>query len=73
MLGVAGPSSGGAGLPPTSGDFMQGFFGGHDRPWIDIYNGDPPGDLVRTGAPDVVCSILPPHWRSNKTLPTTFK
>jgi len=31
-----------------------------------------PGDLVRTGSPNVVCSALPSHWRCNKALPTTF-
>lgn len=31
------------------------------------------GELVRTGAPNLVCSALPKHWRSNKTLPSTFK
>lgn len=32
-----------------------------------------PGELVRTGSPNFVCSILPSHWRSNKTLPVAFK
>lgn len=32
-----------------------------------------PGELVRTGSPNFVCSVLPPHWRSNKTLPVAFK
>ena len=32
-----------------------------------------PGELVKTGAPNVLCSQLPTHWRSNKTLPTAFK
>ena len=32
-----------------------------------------PGELVKTGAPNVLCSALPSHWRSNKTLPTAFK
>ncbi|CAH2229939.1 jg14012 [Pararge aegeria aegeria] len=30
-------------------------------------------DLVRTGSPDYMCSALPHHWRSNKTLPGGFK
>nr|XP_037876546.1 runt-related transcription factor 3 isoform X2 [Bombyx mori] len=30
-------------------------------------------DLVKTGSPDYMCSILPQHWRSNKTLPGGFK
>ena len=34
---------------------------------------DHPGELVRTGSPSVVCSALPNHWRSNKTLPIQFK
>ncbi|XP_012289117.1 uncharacterized protein LOC105704470 [Orussus abietinus] len=32
-----------------------------------------PGELVRTGCPHVVCTVLPSHWRSNKTLPMAFK
>lgn len=31
------------------------------------------GELVNTGSPNFVCSVLPTHWRSNKTLPVTFK
>ena len=32
-----------------------------------------PGELVKTGAPNVLCTALPTHWRSNKTLPMAFK
>lgn len=32
-----------------------------------------PGELVRTGSPYFLCSVLPTHWRSNKTLPIAFK
>nr|XP_022903487.1 runt-related transcription factor 1-like isoform X1 [Onthophagus taurus] len=32
-----------------------------------------PGELVRTGSPFFLCSALPSHWRSNKTLPVAFK
>lgn len=32
-----------------------------------------PGELVRTGSPNLVCSALPTHWRSNKTLPVAFR
>uniref|UniRef100_A0A1B0DDB8 Uncharacterized protein n=1 Tax=Phlebotomus papatasi TaxID=29031 RepID=A0A1B0DDB8_PHLPP len=28
---------------------------------------------VRTGSPYFLCSALPTHWRSNKTLPIAFK
>ncbi|XP_070189082.1 uncharacterized protein [Littorina saxatilis] len=31
------------------------------------------GELINTGSPNFVCSQLPGHWRSNKTLPVTFK
>ena len=31
------------------------------------------GDLVRTGSPAILCSALPSHWRSNKSLPVAFK
>lgn len=29
--------------------------------------------LLSTGSPHVVCTVLPQHWRSNKTLPVAFK
>ncbi|XP_073833668.1 lozenge [Musca autumnalis] len=32
-----------------------------------------PNELVRTSNPYFLCSALPPHWRSNKTLPLAFK
>ncbi|XP_031629492.1 uncharacterized protein LOC116344841 isoform X2 [Contarinia nasturtii] len=32
-----------------------------------------PGELIRTGSPLFVCTVLPQHWRSNKTLPVAFK
>lgn len=31
------------------------------------------GDLVQTGSPSILCTKLPKHWRSNKSLPCTFK
>ncbi|XP_043482065.1 segmentation protein Runt-like [Leptopilina heterotoma] len=31
------------------------------------------GDLVQTGSPAILCSVLPTHWRSNKSLPVAFK
>lgn len=31
------------------------------------------GELVKTGSPCFVCTALPSHWRSNKTLPVTFR
>ncbi|XP_011497023.1 PREDICTED: runt-related transcription factor 1-like [Ceratosolen solmsi marchali] len=37
------------------------------------YMSEHPGELVRTGSPHLVCTVLPAHWRSNKTLPVAFK
>jgi len=34
---------------------------------------DLPDQLVRTGSPNVICSVLPEHWRINKALPVTFR
>lgn len=31
------------------------------------------GELVQTGSPAILCSALPNHWRSNKSLPIAFK
>ena len=31
------------------------------------------GELVQTGSPCILCSPLPGHWRSNKSLPVSFK
>ena len=31
------------------------------------------GELVQTGSPCILCSPLPNHWRSNKSLPIAFK
>nr|XP_046146945.1 runt-related transcription factor 2-like [Oncorhynchus gorbuscha] len=34
---------------------------------------DHPAELVRTDSPNFLCSVLPSHWRCNKTLPVAFK
>jgi len=31
------------------------------------------GDLIQTGSPCILCTPLPNHWRSNKSLPSAFK
>ena len=31
------------------------------------------GELVQTGSPCILCSPLPNHWRSNKSLPVAFR
>ncbi|XP_076029172.1 runt-related transcription factor 2-like [Oratosquilla oratoria] len=61
-------------FPDMGGDVVSmGGLGLSERAWAELIGGDPPGDLIRTGAPNVVCSVLPPHWRSNKTLPSSFR
>ncbi|KTG39786.1 hypothetical protein cypCar_00025254 [Cyprinus carpio] len=43
-----------------------------DRSMVEVLS-DHPGELVRTDSPNFLCSILPTHWRCNKTLPIAFK
>lgn len=39
-----------------------------------IGGAEPPGgELVKTGSPNILCSPIPGHWRSNKSLPTSFR
>ncbi|XP_044739573.1 protein lozenge-like [Chrysoperla carnea] len=45
--------------------------------WIERYvhqaHQDHPRELVNTDSPYFLCTALPNHWRSNKTLPIAFK
>ncbi|XP_071994824.1 runt-related transcription factor 1 isoform X5 [Engystomops pustulosus] len=43
-----------------------------DRNMVEVLS-DHPGELVRTDSPNFLCSVLPTHWRCNKTLPIAFK
>ncbi|XP_051561316.1 runt-related transcription factor 1 isoform X3 [Myxocyprinus asiaticus] len=43
-----------------------------DRGMVEVLS-DHPGELVRTDSPNFLCSVLPTHWRCNKTLPIAFK
>ncbi|KPJ18703.1 Runt-related transcription factor 1 [Papilio machaon] len=69
-LGHEAPSSsyGGSGLPsqPLTAELLA-------ERTLEGLLADHPGELVKTGSPHVVCTVLPPHWRSNKTLPVAFK
>ncbi|CAL4138696.1 unnamed protein product, partial [Meganyctiphanes norvegica] len=51
--------------PQDMGTEMNGLGGGpvHEHP----------GELMKTGAPNLLCTALPNHWRSNKSLPMSFK
>src|SRR5258705_317545 len=57
------PTQGGGAGPPPPG----GYFG---TDYTDFQSG---GELVQTGSPNLLCSALPNHWRSNKSLPVAFK
>uniref|UniRef100_T1J6X4 Runt domain-containing protein n=1 Tax=Strigamia maritima TaxID=126957 RepID=T1J6X4_STRMM len=61
----------GSGGVADSADKMSEFIMG-ERPLSEVLS-EHPGELVRTGSPNFVCSVLPSHWRSNKTLPVAFK
>ncbi|XP_066494593.1 runt-related transcription factor 3 [Tiliqua scincoides] len=65
--GKMGESSSGGGLQSS---------GPRGRPEarsvVDVL-ADHPGELVRTDSPNFLCSVLPSHWRCNKTLPVAFK
>ncbi|XP_054716119.1 runt-related transcription factor 3-like [Uloborus diversus] len=55
-----------------SRDAMAEFFVPVERTLTEVLS-EHPGELVKTGSPNVVCSALPTHWRSNKTLPVAFR
>ncbi|GIY30531.1 runt-related transcription factor 1 [Caerostris darwini] len=56
----------------SSRDAMADFFVPVERTLTEVLS-EHPGELVKTGSPSVVCSALPTHWRSNKTLPVAFR
>jgi hypothetical protein len=78
-LKMADPAAGCGG-----GGGGHGHGGGHHgrKPVLKLASGerslsealaDFPGELVRTESPNFVCSVLPSHWRCNKSLPVAFK
>ncbi|KAK3923183.1 Segmentation protein Runt [Frankliniella fusca] len=62
------PSSAASSSPPAQDVQVPDFYSGlHEA--LQEYH----GELVQTGSPAVLCSALPTHWRSNKSLPMAFK
>ncbi|XP_059824708.1 runt-related transcription factor 1-like isoform X1 [Hemitrygon akajei] len=59
-------------LPLAPPDSALGKLRPADRSMVDVL-ADHPGELVRTDSPNFLCSVLPTHWRCNKTLPIAFK
>ncbi|NWH66623.1 RUNX3 factor, partial [Geococcyx californianus] len=68
--GKMGENSGALGVPAAAPG------GARARPEVrsvvDVL-ADHAGELVRTDSPNFLCSVLPSHWRCNKTLPVAFK
>lgn len=58
------PNSQSPPMPTSTTDMLANFHG-----LLQEYH----GELVQTGSPTVMCSTLPTHWRSNKSLPCAFK
>ncbi|XP_055682609.1 protein lozenge [Lutzomyia longipalpis] len=67
----------GSGLEPPGTSCSSSPPGSQDLWWTErlVFEAQQeyPGELVRTGSPYFLCSALPNHWRSNKTLPIAFK
>ena len=40
---------------------------------FDMMAVDHQGELIQTGSPYFLCTALPTHWRSNKSLPVAFR
>nr|XP_025977339.1 runt-related transcription factor 1 isoform X1 [Dromaius novaehollandiae] len=57
---------------PEHSGALAGKLRGADRSMVEVL-ADHPGELVRTDSPNFLCSVLPTHWRCNKTLPIAFK
>ncbi|XP_058234492.1 runt-related transcription factor 2b isoform X2 [Hemibagrus wyckioides] len=73
-------SSSSGGINSISGGNVGGGNGQHDARLRPLENrsmaeiiADHPAELVRTDSPNFLCSVLPSHWRCNKTLPVAFK
>ncbi|XP_047657261.1 runt-related transcription factor 2b isoform X2 [Tachysurus fulvidraco] len=71
---------GSGGINSISGGNAGGGNGQHDARLRPLENrsmaeiiADHPAELVRTDSPNFLCSVLPSHWRCNKTLPVPFK
>ncbi|XP_051982414.1 runt-related transcription factor 1-like isoform X2 [Xyrauchen texanus] len=60
------------GAQESSGAALVGKLRMADRSLVEVLS-DHPGELVRTDSPNFLCSVLPTHWRCNKTLPIAFK
>ncbi|KAH7644626.1 runt domain containing protein [Dermatophagoides farinae] len=72
--GSSAGGGGGGGNNKNNNDNVTGneFIFPGERLLNEVMN-EHPGELCRTGSPAIICTPLPIHWRSNKTLPISFK
>ncbi|XP_046692860.1 runt-related transcription factor 2b isoform X3 [Silurus meridionalis] len=78
--GGGGGGGGSGGINSIGGGNAGGGTAQHDARLRPLENrsmaeiiADHPAELVRTDSPNFLCSVLPSHWRCNKTLPVAFK
>ncbi|GAA6065444.1 runt-related transcription factor 3, partial [Tachysurus ichikawai] len=71
LVGGSDGSAGGASGMSASGP-LRSRHATDTRSVVDVLS-DHAGELVRTDSPNFLCSVLPSHWRCNKTLPVAFK
>lgn len=71
LLANVGPQSSNNNKSPTIFSNMNEIFikEKHVRDLITKYH---PNEIVPTGSPNFICTVLPRHWRSNKSLPIAF-
>ncbi|KAK3553936.1 hypothetical protein QTP70_015284 [Hemibagrus guttatus] len=70
LVGGSDGGTGGASGMSTAGALRSRH--ADSRSVVDVL-ADHAGELVRTDSPNFLCSVLPSHWRCNKTLPVAFK
>lgn len=61
-------SNNSANTSANENNYGEGSYFGPD--FTDLQSG---GELIRTGCPNILCTAIPTHWRSNKSLPVPFK
>ncbi|KAI5611649.1 runt-related transcription factor 3 isoform 1 [Silurus asotus] len=71
-LGGGGDGSTGVSSAMSATGNMRSRHATDPRSVVDVL-ADHAGELVRTDSPNFLCSVLPSHWRCNKTLPVAFK
>ncbi|KAM9778297.1 runt-related transcription factor 2b isoform 3-T3 [Syngnathus typhle] len=70
---VAGGGGGGGGGGQADATAVVPRLRAHENRSMAEIIADHPAELVRTDSPNFLCSVLPSHWRCNKTLPVAFK